>query len=393
MVIAIAASRYDPSQFNKNHTAKTKQGALTVSEENRRQTVWPEYLPTWNPNQKFPPLKYFKYEDKGTLASENLSSLFPPGHSATVKKITPKFGTEVDGIQLSELSDQGKNDLALFIAQRGVVVFRNQNLTHQGPEAFAQFARHYGPLHVHPTSGAPESTPDLHITFRGTSQEELELAFKTRLNNIAWHTDVSYELQPPAYTFFSVLQGPVSGGDTLFADSVEAYNRLSPHMQQMLEGLHVLHTSEDQASLQRQQGGVARRDPVTNIHPLVRQHPATGKKYLFFNREFSRKIIELKEEESHALLEFLYNHVESAHDLQLRAVWEPNTIVCWDNRLTIHTATGIDELSTDEFGNPTIRLAVRASPQGERPVEHLSYLNDDTYLEEQYIKNGWKLYK
>lgn len=96
----------------------------------------------------------------------------------------------------------------------------------------------------------------------------------------------------------------------------------------------------------------------------------------------------MKEEESEYLLEFLYNHIESAHDLQLRANWEEGTIVLWDNRSTVHLATGIDESATDEDGNPVIRFAVRASAQGPRPVEDLKYLNDESYLHEQYLKAG-----
>jgi sulfonate dioxygenase len=44
-----------------------------------------------------------------------------------VKKLTPRIGTEIDGIQLSALTDAQKNELALLIAERGVVVFRNQD--------------------------------------------------------------------------------------------------------------------------------------------------------------------------------------------------------------------------------------------------------------------------
>lgn len=388
--IAAVASRYDPSQFNKNHTAYTAQGNLTVSRENSEKANYPEFLPTWNPNAKYPPLKFQSLDDKGVYGDDGYSSLLEHAGNGeyTMKNVTPKFGTEIEGIQLSELDENAKNDLSLLLARRGVVIFRNQNLLQNGPKYFADWSRYFGPLHIHPTSGAPENVPDLHVTFRGTSKDELESAFKTRLTNTQWHTDVSYEKMPPSYCFFSVLQGPESGGDTLFADTVEAYKRLSPEFQKRLQGLHVLHTSEDQAHLQRQQGGFSRRDPVSNIHPLIVEHPVTKEKYIFLNREFSRQIVELKEEESTFLMEFLYNHIESAHDLQLRASWEPNTVVCWDNRRTVHSPTGIDESATDEFGNPVIRFAVRSSPQGPSPVADLQHFNDPHYLGELYLKLG-----
>ncbi|KAK6203068.1 taurine catabolism dioxygenase [Scheffersomyces amazonensis] len=372
-----AATRYDPSQFNPEHNSKTESGAFTISKENRQQAKYPEFLPTWNPNQKFPPLEFFEFHDKGLLADANLSNLFPKNGNHQVKSVTPKLGSEVKGVQLSQLSDEAKNDLALFVAQRGVVIFRDQDFSSYGPEFAVNYGSYFGPLHIHPTSGSPEGFPQLHITFRGASKKELESAFESRTNNIAWHSDVSYELNPPQITFFSVLEGPEAGGDTIFANTVEAYKRLSPALQARLEGLHVLHTAEDQADINAAAGGIVRRSPVSNIHPLVRQHPVTKEKHLFLNREFGRKIVELKEEESDALLEFLFTHVEQAHDLQLRAKWEPNTVVLWDNRSTVHSAV-ID------WDTPSLRHAFRISPQGERPVEDVKHLNDPNYLAEKY---------
>lgn len=372
------AAIYDPSQYNAEHNAVNKNGALTVNKANQEVAKFPDFLPTWNPNQKFPPLNFFEHTDKGTLGDANYKNLLRyTEENFQLKKITPKFGTELRGVQMSQFDDAAKNDLALLVAQRGVVVLRDQDFASKGPDFACNFGRYFGPLHIHPTLGTPEGYPELHVTFRGALKRELEQAFATRNNNIGWHSDVSYELNPPLITFFSVLQGPESGGDTIFADCVEAYKRLSPQMQTMLEGLHVLHTLAEQAHANQLAGGVSRREAVSNIHPLVRTHPVTGEKYLFLNREFGRKIIELKKEELDNLLEFLFRHVEQAHDLQLRALWEPNTVVLWDNRRTVH-------LAVIDWDTPVVRHAFRISPQGERPVEDLAFLNDESYLQEKY---------
>ena len=79
-----------------------------------------------------------------------------------------------------------------------------------------------------------------------------------------------------------------------------------------MEGLHVLHTSEDQAANSAHQGGVERRKAVSNIHPLVRLDPVTGDKSLYVNKAFGRRIVELKKEESDYLLDFLHNHIEKS---------------------------------------------------------------------------------
>lgn len=360
------------THFNKETDQVTEDGIFTVSELNRRASHFPDFLPTWNPAEKYPPLKFFEYNDPGLNADPSFPNLFPSDVEHTAKRVTPKLGTEISGIQLSQLTKKGKDELALFVAQRGVVIFRDQDFAQKGPGFAVDFARHFGRLHIHPTSGAPRGHPELHITYRRADPNEFERVFGERGHSIQWHADCSYELQPPGYTFFTVLEGPDSGGDTIFADTVEAYKRLSPAMAERLHGLHVLHTSGDQALNSRGQGGVERRAPVSTIHPLIRIHPVTKEKMIFLNRPFSRRIVELKQEESDYLLKFLYDHMELAMDLQLRAKWEPNTVVIWDNRRTSHSAV-ID------WEEPVSRHAFRISPQAERPVEDLKDLNKEEY--------------
>jgi len=360
------------THFNKETDEITSDGVLTVSKLNREQSAFPEFLPTWDPSQKYAPLKFFVHNDPGSRADPGFPNLLPQDGQQKVKRVTPKLGTEITGVQLSQLDDNGKDELALLVAQRGVVIFRDQDFANQGPAFATKYGEHFGRLHIHPTSGAPKGHPELHITYRRADPSEFNRVFAERTNAISWHSDVSYELQPPGITFFSVLEGPDAGGDTIFADTVEAYKRLSPEFQKRLEGLHVLHTSGDQASNSRSQGGIERREPVSNIHPLIRTHPVTKEKIIYLNKPFSRRIVELKQEESDYLLNFLYNHIESALDLQLRANWEPKTVVVWDNRRVVHSAI-ID------WEEPVSRHAFRITPQAERPVEDLKDLNKPEY--------------
>lgn len=81
-------------------------------------------------------------------------------------------------------------------------------------------------------------------------------------NLVSWHSDVSYEKQPPGTTWFWILDQPQVGGDTLFLSQVEAYNRLSPEFRKRLEGLTAVHSAVDQAEYSRKIGGPVRREPV-----------------------------------------------------------------------------------------------------------------------------------
>lgn len=367
------------THFYKGQDEYSDDGVLRIDPKYRAKAQFPDFLPTWNPKEKYPPLTFHKYDDPALRANEGLINLLPKDSGVETKRITPKLGTEVKGVQLSQLSSEAKDELALLVAQRGIVVFRDQDFPKYGPNFAVEYGKHFGKLHIHQTSGHPENAPELHITYRRPDHSEFERVFEDSHTSIGWHTDVSYELQPPSYTFFSVLQGPQGGGDTLFADSVEAYERLSPTLKQFLEGLHVVHSSVEQAQNSKLQGGIQRREPTGHIHPLIRWHPVLKRKVLYVNKAFSRRIVELKKPESDLLLNFLYSLFNNALDLQLRANWEPGTVAIWDNRRTIHSAV-ID------WEEPVNRHAFRITPQAERPVEGPEYYNDPNYFPQEVTR-------
>ena len=120
------------------------------------------------------------------------------------------------------------------------------------------------------------------------------------ITTTVWHSDVSYELQPPGLTTFFLLAQPTTGGDTLFSSQVSTLNKLSPLFVAFLRTLKAVHSGLEQAAYSRsgKRGGIVRREPVENIHPVVRTHPVTGKEALYVNRQFTRRIIGLKREES-----------------------------------------------------------------------------------------------
>lgn len=354
---------YDEAIHFHNDSDAQKDGILTVSADNLERLDHPEWAPTWDvkDDHAFENPKPFRHTDRALFADPTFQSL-TGDKNVSVRKVTPKLGLEVDGIQLSKLSDKQKDDLALLVEQRGVIAFRNQDLKFESFDTLKKWGEYFGPLHVHPTSGAPLHQPEFHLVFRRGSAEEQAKVFANKLHNIAWHSDVTYENQPPGITLFAMLQSGNSGGDTQFLDMFEAYDRLSPFMKQKLEGLKVLHTSKDQAYYAKLTGGIERKDPVDSIHPLVRYHPVLKRKGLFINKSFSRRILGLKVEESDNLLLFLLNHIESCLDAHVRMNWDADTVVVWDNRRVLHTAT--NDWDTDE-----IRHAFRITSLAERPVE------------------------
>ena len=325
---------------------------------------------------RYPALKPFEHHDRGKDADPKFPNLLKEG--VQLEGITSSIGAEVKGIQLSQLSNAGKDELALLVAKYKVVAFRDQDFADQSIQQALDYCSYFGRLHVHPASGAPKGYPEVHLVHRGAEDTSFADFLQERTNSIAWHSDVTYELQPPGTTFLYALDVPAAGGDTLFVNQVKAYQRLSPAFQERLAGLKAVHSGHEQAESSIRRGGVYRRDPVSSIHPLgksvgfvfidrswsvlVRTHPATGEKALYVNPQFTRYIVGFKKEESEYLLKFLYDHIALSQDIQCRVKWAPKSVVVWDNRVTAHSAL-ID------WENGARRHIARITPQAEQPYE------------------------
>ena len=161
----------------------------------------------------------------------------------------------------------------------------------------------------------------------------LGLSTKTNAN----FPQVTYEVQPPSYTSLKLLTGPPigAGGDTLWASQYATYDALSGRMQKYLEGLTALHSANMQAQGSRALGRPVRRDPITTEHPLVRTHPVTGWKSLFFNTGFVTKIVGVPRAESDAIISYLNEIIATTQELHVRYSWGKNDVALWDNRITV----------------------------------------------------------
>jgi len=260
-------------------------------------------------------LEPFEHVEIGLNADPSFPDLLPA--DAVHNELGPLIGSEVKGVQLSELNEAGKAQLALFVAQRKVVAFRKQDFADLPIEEALKFGGSFGRHHIHPASGAPKGYPEVHLVHRGAGDKQGANLLEQRLSTVAWHSDVTYEEQPPGTTFLYIFDKPKSGGDTMFVDQVEAYRRLSPLFRERLHGLKALHSGFEQAQAARDRKSVVRREPVAHVHPIVRTHPATGEKALYVNPQFTRHIVGMKKEESDAILNLLYNHISSGHDFQV----------------------------------------------------------------------------
>ena len=109
-----------------------------------------DYLPVYDETTSFPPTEPFEAVHRGLEADKAKPNLFQSGNSSVeITRLTPRIGTEIKGLQLSQLTDAQKNELALLVAERGVLVFRDQDFKDIGLKKQKEFGQYFGRLHVH----------------------------------------------------------------------------------------------------------------------------------------------------------------------------------------------------------------------------------------------------
>jgi taurine dioxygenase len=271
-----------------------------------------------------------------------------PFETIEVDKYTPIIGAEISGADLSRpLSNRQMDEIHRALAENCVIFFRDQTLT---PEQHLAFGRNFGDLHTHPAAPHAPGHPELMIIHADKDSP--------RANGEGWHSDVSCDPEPPMGSILYIKQTPPKGGDTLFASMYAAYEALSDRMKAYLDGMTALHDGEEAYR------GLYKNGPEKAVypraeHPVVRTHPVTGKKALYVNRGFTRRLIGVPRDESTAILQYLYEHMENPL-FQCRFRWRPNSVAFWDNRCVQHRAMW------DYW--PHTRSGFRVTVAGDKPV-------------------------
>jgi len=271
----------------------------------------------------------------------------------TAKPIAGALGAEITGIDLTqEISALQFQQLQQLLVEHQVIFFRDQDISPAQHRALAQW---FGPLQSHPAYGTVAGFPEITI-LESTADKPTKIE--------QWHTDMTFRQQPPLGTILRSRIVPERGGDTLWASLGAAYDGLSDKMQNFLSGLSAIHdfafgfrhSLAEPGGRERLAQALADNPPVQ--HPVISSHPISGRKMVFVNRLFTTAIVGMKEKESRALLEFLYQHCES-DEYSCRFQWRENSIAFWDNRSTLHKPIN------DYF--PAHRLMERITIDGAAP--------------------------
>ncbi|KAH6197609.1 hypothetical protein HBI15_206860 [Parastagonospora nodorum] len=314
--------------------------------------------------------------------------------------VTPIIGTEFEGLQVTDLlsgSDEAIRDLAVTVSQRGVVFLRNQNVTpNQMKDLMLRITQLAGcpqssDLHVHPLTEEGSELGDQISVISSEKQKKgggltHQLSDVSRFASAGWHSDITFEPVPSDYAMLKIHTLPATGGDTLWASGYEIYDRLSPAMQQFLEGLTATHDAKFFLEEAERLGNPIRKgirgnplnfgEALTAVHPVVRTNPVTGWKSVYVNKGFTKRINGVTKDESDVLLSYLFNLLTQNHDAQVRFEWRKNDLAIWDNRSTWHCATY-------DYNDP--RAGDRVCSLGEAPYLDLQSTGRREALESRAI--------
>jgi alpha-ketoglutarate-dependent sulfate ester dioxygenase len=252
-----------------------------------------------------------------------------------VRRLAGNIGAEITGVDTgTDLGDDTVAQIRQALLDHKVVFLRGQSLDYARQVAFAE---RLGPLTLgHPTVASPPDQPFL---------EEIDSHKGVRANH--WHTDVTFVDRPPAFTLLHAVVIPPVGGDTIWANTVTAYQSLPAELRDLADRLRIVHTNAyDYAVPARREEGedaawlAQRKQFVSTVyeteHPAVRVHPETGERSLVLGG-FARTVLGFSPQASRDLIRILQEYV-TRPEHTVRWQWRVDDLAIWDNRATQHYA-------------------------------------------------------
>ncbi len=246
-------------------------------------------------------------------------------------------GVTVSGVDVRELDDAAIDRIRAAVVDNVVAVLPGQRLT---PAEQVAFTRRFGELGEVPFIEPLADHPEVIAVVKESADGDAP-----NFGGV-WHSDFSFQVAPPSFTFLQAVTVPTVGGDTVWANMMLAYRHLDDREKRVIAGLSAVHSavgsySPDRRGLFERISGMT-VDPSADdsdqaVHPLVTRHPESGAEVLFFNRGYVAGIDGWSAADAGPLLSRLHHH--STHvRFSIRHRWSPGDLVIWDNRSSQHFA-------------------------------------------------------
>lgn len=279
-------------------------------------------------------------------------------NAVRIRELKPRFGAEVLNADLVNGSPEQLEAVVSTFQRRGAILIRDQNMT---PDDLLAFIRRFGEPEGHTQQQFTlPGYPNIYVLSNKVVDGK---PIGAHNDGVGWHTDYSYKEEPVMCTMLYAVEVPPEGSDTLLADMCAAYDALSTERKQQLEGL-VIHHSYQYFMETRQYG----RKPLSEamkaenpdvFHPLVRTHPADGRKALWASTGTVKGIVGMPTEDGLRLIDELVEFITQERFV-FRHQWRVGDLLMWDNRCTLHTGTLYDD-------QKYTRLMQRLWVKGDKP--------------------------
>ncbi|GLW12844.1 hypothetical protein Misp01_79720 [Microtetraspora sp. NBRC 13810] len=276
--------------------------------------------------------------------------------SLTIAPVAGRVGAQISGVRLGgDLPEDVVAEIRAALLAHKVIFFRGQE--HLDEQSQVAFARLLGELTTaHPT--VPALDGNTHI---------LDLDYSHGQKVDRWHTDVTFVDRPPLASVLRAVEVPPAGGDTLWANTVAAYQNLPAELRDLLDRLRAVHTNEydyariataDNPERTREYARVFASTLYETEHPVVRVHPETGERSILLG-DFAKRVAGLSGETSASIIRLVQDQVTQVENT-VRWRWAPGDVAVWDNRATQHRVV-------HDFGDQPRRLH-RVTVAGDIPV-------------------------
>lgn len=254
-----------------------------------------------------------------------------------VNRLGEQVGAEMFGVDVRDLADEDFAVIYQTWLDCNVICVRDQSL--DAVEEFFAYSRRFGRLHEHPSKSTRHSEyPELTVlgTDKFNADGSLNEAVYARGGD-NWHTDGAYDEVSFKATQLYALAIPSTGGDTLFSSMYAAYGALPEGLKDRIGERRGAFTYAGRSTRSAQLLNPEDRDWTPVMHPILRAHPETGRKGLYFDPGKIVAVEGLEESESDDLIDELKTYMIQPEG-QYRHKWRKGDIVIWDNRCTYHKA-------------------------------------------------------
>lgn len=250
-----------------------------------------------------------------------------------VRKIGTRIGARIEGIDFEAgLSASMIEGIAEALYAHQVVAIPAETMR---TEQHLEIAQHFGEPEQHATDQFSQHPDTPQITI-------VDSEAGNRADS--WHADETFLEHPPVVNLLHAKLIPETGGDTAFISMADAYDGLSPKFQDLLDGLTAIHDYGHLYELGWRSGmplaplvADALAKGLIHSHPVVREHPVTGRNWITVNSTYTRFIEGLNPIEAQMLLDLLLRHMQKP-EFGFRHHWSVGDLLIWDQQAVQHYA-------------------------------------------------------